>query len=128
MPIIGILAAIALPACNEYVQRAKVAEMVTGTQWLRTEVESRRMADPDAACPSDADLGAHASDSGMGIGGIEAGQHPSGYCGVKVMIAGTGKPALASQHIVWEFVDTGDIPVSNCGSSLPAKYLPVDCR
>lgn len=64
----------------------------------------------------------------MGIGRIEAGQHPSGYCGMKLTIEGTGQQALDGQHIVWEYMDTGDIPEWNCASSLPAKYLPGECR
>lgn len=47
---------------------------------------------------------------------------------MKLTIEGTGQQALDGQHIVWEYMDTGDIPEWNCASSLPAKYLPGECR
>ncbi len=120
--IIGILAAIAIPAYSDYTKRAKVTELVTAGSACKASVSEYFQAQgayptalPTAGCSSTTT----AKISGLTLtnpGIITVTSAISGVTGTYVLTpteAGTG---------------TGVLQWSCSASTIEAKYLPANCR
>ncbi len=123
--IIGILAAIALPAYSDYTTRAKVTEILVSASACKNSVteyfESIGALPPDLAssgCVSNATTHAGALTLGADDGVIT----------VASLIAGAGgdlvlEPAAApvvGEPITWQ--------CNGAGTTIVAKFLPANCR
>jgi|SRR5690554_6751261 len=138
--IIGILAAIALPAYQDYTARAKVSEVVLAASACRTTITE--VVQSSSALPSANDWGCESDAAATEI---------SNYV-TSVTTDGTGMITLTAQGINGDvdtkvltlkpFADTGmttaptaggTIQAWRCGSAtdgttIPQKYLPGSCR
>ena len=124
--IIGILAAVALPAYRDYTVRAKVSEVVLAASSLRSDISE--FAHIQGRMPTASDISprtdvskyvasiVYADDttaSNMGVVTVTARDDPA-IEGATVSMSGT---IHSSGQVLWE-----------CSSTLVAKYLPVSCR
>jgi type IV pilus assembly protein PilA len=119
--IIGILAAVALPAYQDYTVRAKVSELVLAASGFKTSIAEKAQTDFTLAS------------AGLGLTVVTAGKVTSGSvsnAGV-IVIAGSSattsvgtavtitlKPSLVapSGQVTWSCIGT------------PAKFVPANCR
>jgi type IV pilus assembly protein PilA len=117
--IIGILAAIALPAYQDYTIRAKVSELVLAASSFRTSVTEKAQTD-NALTSSGAGLtvttfgkitGGSVSD-----GGVIVLNGTSAATSVGTAVTITLTPSLAGNTVVW-----------SCTGS-PTKFMPSTCR
>ena len=123
--IIGILAAIAIPAYRDYTTRAKVSEMITFAGDCKQRVVeywSARGEFPrssaEAGCPTTAPVTQY-------VGSIDVVTDGTGIVRVSANVAGVGMggyidltPTIQGGGLIW-----------NCESkTLPAKYAPASCR
>ena len=125
VPMLAILAAIALPAYQQYVVRSKVAMVDSAVNPMRRAVESS-LTSPEPACPKPGDI--VPGQPIPGVADIAVGPQASGYCGIHVELGGTGSPMVEGRQISWEYIDTGDTPAWQCTSDLDDRYLPASCR
>lgn len=125
VPVLGILAAIAIPAYQDYLHRAKVFEAFTQVQTLQAAVESFR--DSNAQCPKNGDtgIGPSASYAGKYIAGIEAGSFDSGNCGLQAKFAESAGPLLSGKSLWLELGEDGNW---TCGGDIKPIHLPIQCR
>jgi len=125
IPVLAILAAIAIPAYQDYVYRAKTAEALIEVQTLQGAVESFR--DTHARCPENGDtgIGPSASYAGKYVVGIEAGSFDSGNCGLQATFAEAAGPLLSGKLLWLELDDSGNW---TCGGDLKPVHLPARCR
>ncbi len=126
IPVIGILAAIALPAYNDYTLRAKVAMALPVAEPLKQAVVSHL--DREQACPSneDADFAAPESYASGSVASITFGQFESDLCGMELILTVPGKSALDGKP-VWLEYDPSDSSWQ-CSSEIEDRYLPAQCR
>jgi type IV pilus assembly protein PilA len=126
VPVAGILAAIALPAYNDYTLRAKVALALPVAEPLKPVVVEHLSR--QQACPSndDAGFGAPASYASGTVASISLGQFESDLCGMELILAVPGKAALDGKA-VWLEYDPSDSSWQ-CSSEIDDKYLPIQCR
>jgi len=117
--IIGILAAIALPAYQDYTIRAKVSELVLAASSFRTSVTEKAQTD-NALTSSGAGLtvttfgkitGGSVSD-----GGVIVLNGDSTAASVGTAVTLTLTPSLAGNTVVWSCTGT------------PTKFMPSTCR
>ncbi len=119
--IIGILAAVALPAYQDYTIRARVSELVLGASGFKTSVAEKTT--------SNATLGS----GGMGLTVTTGGKITGGSVsnGGTITIIGSAtsvgtavsivlRPSYAGGRVIWE-CGTG-------GTTAEYKYVPADCR
>ncbi len=120
--IIGILAAVALPAYQDYTIRARVSELVLGASGFKTTVAEK--------ATTDATLGS----AGLGLTVTTAGRISGGSvttAGV-ITIAGSSTsvgttvnivltPSLGGGRVAWA-CSTGS------GNTSQWKYVPAECR
>jgi type IV pilus assembly protein PilA len=119
--IIGILAAVALPAYQDYTIRARVTELVLAASGFKTTVAVK--------ANNDATLGS----SGLGLTVTTAGRVAGGSVtlGGIIVVAGTGTsvgtavsvvltPSLGGGRVAWE--------CSTAGDTTQWKYVPAECR
>ena len=119
--IIGILAAVALPAYQDYTIRAKVSELVLAASSFKTSISEKYT--------SDATLSA----SGSGLTITVAGKVTGGSVtdGGTVTVLGTNasvgtavsivlRPSASGGRLIWE-CGTG-------GTTAVYKYVPAECR
>ena len=115
--IIGILAAVALPAYQDYTIRAKVSELILAASGFRTSVTEK--AQVDSAMAS----------AGVGLTVTPTGKVAGGDVQDTGTITLTGTTALTGAVVTLMLSPTftnGTITWSCTGT--PSKYFPASCR
>ncbi|MGF6417381.1 type IV pilus assembly protein PilA [Stenotrophomonas sp. AN71] len=125
VPVMAILAAIALPAYNDYTLRAKVATAVNALQPLKTQVQ--HFADDEGRCPgaNDAGFPAPGDFAQGGLSAVNIGRFNNGHCGIEATLAVPGKPL--DGDLLWLEYDR-DSGRWECSGESDDKYLPLSCR
>jgi type IV pilus assembly protein PilA len=120
--IIGILAAVALPAYQDYTIRAKVSELLLAASSARTSIAEKFQTDPSAAASAGTGVtipvvgkisGATVNDGGTII---VLGTTTSTSVGADVTVTMTPTYSTSTGTITWSCMGT------------PSKYLPASCR
>ena len=119
--IIGILAAVALPAYQDYTIRAKVSELVLGASGFKTTVAEKAQTD---ASLSLAGVGLTICTSGKITGGSVTDDGIIQVAGTKTSI-GTAVSVTLTPSIT---TDGKLIWSCSTGSSTTYKYVPAECR
>lgn len=125
VPICAILAAIALPAYNDYTIRAKVAQSAAALAPLKVQVEE--FASSNGRCPTsaDPDFPAAGDYAAQGVSSVQLGQFENQHCGIEATLA-PGKPQVDGDLLWLEFDPAA--ARWECSGETEDKYLPVDCR
>lgn len=143
--IIGILAAIAIPAYQDYTIRAKVTEAINLAAAAKTAVAETGIAEgsfPAATSNLSYGLPVGASIAGKYVTSVVAAPATgvititlSGNVGGTPTANGTLltlTPALGAGAVVWacgnNTVTAGGATATGAGTTTPAKYLPAECR
>lgn len=128
--IIGILAAVALPAYQDYTVRAKMSEVILAASACRTSVTETRQTNNAASLPVAGAWGCESSvPTTKFVNSI--GTNPLGA--VQVTVNSTALPQVSGSVILVPTLDTATPPNITgwlCGPSATgiAKYLPGSCR
>lgn len=146
--IIGILAAVALPAYQDYTKRAKLSEVILAASACRTSITEVYQSNSSASLP------------GAGNWGCESSTATSKYVktvstdavgGVQVEVQGIGDSSIDGKFVTLIPVATGNVKIdtgaspplnlfawvcgntasvggSNLVTTVPSKFLPGSCR
>ena len=121
--IIGILAAVALPAYQDYTIRAKVTELVLATSGLKTTITEVSQVNGTLA------------GSGTGLSVAVAGKVTGGSVGTDgvITVIGTGAATSVGTNVTITLTPTigaGGAVVWACSTNGAAlhKYVPAECR
>ncbi|MEA9586872.1 pilin [Xanthomonas sp. WHRI 10064A] len=117
--IIAILAAIALPAYQDYLIKARVSEVMLAASSARTTVAEAAASDTATAMPATVSIETQSSKYVSGVtyasGVITAtGQALGGTATGNITLTGAKS---ANGQVVW-----------TCSGSIPAKYRPATCQ
>jgi len=128
VPVIGILAAIAIPAYQDYLLRAQVSEaivMMDGAKLAVTEFYTENKRCP--ASNAEAGLDDPASMSGAFVGSVSVEAESNGRC---VIHATLGGPRISSVLRGKQISFVAGNPQNGwvCGGNIAPKYLPRSCR
>ena len=129
LPCLGfgaILAAISVPAYNDYTLRAKVAQALGEAASLKLAVAEFQAA--EERCPSngEGDIGAPESYAGTYTTRATVGAFDDGTCGFELEIGNTGETRIDGRKIWWERSDPD--AEWRCSSEIDDKWLPPHCR
>ena len=116
--IIGILAAVALPAYQDYTVRAKVSEVVLAASSPKTTIAE--IAQTNGSMPASASIASLSSKYVASVGyasGVITATSRSLSSGVTGNITLTGTYSATTGQITWL-----------CRGTIPAKYLPASCK
>ena len=123
--VLSILAAIALPAYQDYMSRSKLAMVQLEGQAAKLAVEEFK-ANTDR-CPRDADELGLAAPTNPGVEALAVGSLEDGRCAVEITVGllGTDDKARGGQLLLTQEED-GSWTCS--GEGIPAKLLPSHCK
>jgi type IV pilus assembly protein PilA len=129
VPCLGIgaiLAAISIPAYNDYVVRSKVSQAIAESQPLKLQVEAIRTG--EGRCPGNGEdgIGTPESYAGTYITRATVGEFDDGTCGFELEFGNTGNTEIDGGKLWWDL--GSDNSEWNCSSEIADKWLPVDCR
>ena len=116
--IIGILAAVALPAYQDYTVRAKVSEVMLAASSAKTAVSEGAAALNALPAASSVDI---QSQSSKYVSAVT-------WNGTKVTATGQGDTAFAGSTIEMTAVYSNGQVTWTCGGTIPAKYRPASCK
>ncbi|MCL1530392.1 pilin [Xanthomonas nasturtii] len=124
--VIGILAAIAFPAYNDYLGRAKVAEAIGELAPLKPQIAEFLAS--EGRCPVNDDPGfkqpeQYASER---LSSVRIGRFETTECGIQAVIHAP-KSARIDGKALWLDLDA-DAGSWNCSSEIDDTQLPPDCR
>lgn len=118
--IIGILAAVALPAYQDYTVRAKVSELILAGSAYKTAIAEKYQSDNDSA---NAGSNVNFNQVGKISGGTVSG---GGTITIQGSTASTSVGADVTITMTPSFATGGTISWSCSGT--PARYMPATCR
>jgi type IV pilus assembly protein PilA len=129
--VVGILAAVAIPAYQQYVTRSHVAQALRMAQELQDDVDTHR--EQSGACPDNAAIGL-ADDETFTVSGGDAatpgqasvlvGEIEGGHCGIELQFANVNV-AVDGKTLLLESTENG----WTCdGGTLDAQYRTGSCR
>lgn len=124
--VVGILAAIALPAYNDYTLRAKTADAIANGTMLKSVVTEQYLG--EGKCPRNGEggLGEPESYASTYVTRASIGQFDDGTCGFELEMGNTGDTRLDGKKI-WFELDTADTAWT-CTSEIDDRLLPQNCR
>lgn len=130
IPLMGILAAIALPAYQDYTVRAKVAQAMFVAEPLKAAVVTHLAS--DATCPDDDDNALAAIrqqiEQNPYVAAVRAGTLQGGNCAFEITLRGVGTQA-DGKTLLFEAQRNGEQIAWDCrGGDLPARHRPTQCR
>jgi type IV pilus assembly protein PilA len=124
IPLVAIMAAIALPAYNDYLARSVAGAALAETAPLKAQVAE--FAAGNGRCPIDADLGFRAAGAaGSTHDGVGFSRTGVG-CAIEVRLRDDRGGALHGKHLWLELDATSG--AWRCSSDAEDRYLPADCR
>jgi len=138
--IIGILAAVALPAYQDYTVRAKVSELILAGSSAKTSVAEA--AQVNSAMPATASVTIDTQVSKY-VSGVSYKELTAGATGVVVAVANgtaTGEPKLLNTgvafegayqtngQVVWACRAATSSDSASVSATLASKYLPASCK
>ena len=126
VPTIGILAAIALPAYQQYVVRAKVASALPVAEPLKPAVSSHLARKQDCPGNDDVDFGPPERYAQGSVASITFGKFESDLCGMEVILAVPGTSKVDGKALWLEYNPADES--WHCSSEIDDKYLPAQCR
>lgn len=144
--IIGILAAVALPAYQTYVIKSKLSEVIMATSQCRTAVsEVYQTADSDTFPSSGGNFGCEDSGAGGGVTKYVASIDTDSAGVITAVVQGIDSAVNTGAIRLTPFVDSStemagvsDVgkqvfkflcePDSNATLTIPSKYLPGSCK
>lgn len=124
VPLAGILAAIAIPAYQQYVLKSKVMAAIAATRPAQAAIDKRLA--QGGECPGNADT----DFKGMqGVERVEIGQlaEDATRCVYAIHLGKTGSDRLDGRTIWMDRAKAGDV-MWNCRSDIDNRYLPPACR
>ncbi|HEY4582356.1 MAG TPA: GYF domain-containing protein [Lysobacter sp.] len=121
VPLLGILAAIAVPAYRDYTIRAKlIGAADTRAAAIAPGIEAAR--ERLGRCPDDA------REAGLGAAdGIEFGEVDGGRCAFRITLRGV-HPEVDGRTVVYAAPADAGQPWDCTGGDLPARYRRPQCR
>lgn len=121
--VVGILAAIAIPAYQDYTHRAKISQAVVETLPLRSAVAE--FVANEGRCPDAGDVGIDSASPQMPGRQVTVGRLEGGNCGIELQLDGIGAAELNDGRLWWELGQDGRW---QCSSSVDDRLLPIECR
>jgi len=129
VPIVGILAAIAIPAYSDYVQRAKVMEVIAGAAPLERAIAAHVAS--EAACPGNdsADIAVPLQQLRQNprVAAVQVGTLEGGRCAFETTLQAIGTQTDGTT-VLFEAGDEAAEAWTCNGGSLPDRYRPRQCR
>ena len=124
--IIGILAAIAIPAYQNYIARSQVSEAMTLTTGLKTSIQTNLQ---NNTCFANGATAATAGTDDItgkyGTATILASTTASSGCGVEYEFNATGVSSkIAGDKITVDIADNGTLSLVTGSTSVDAEFLP----
>ncbi|MBA3058396.1 MAG: pilin [Gammaproteobacteria bacterium] len=125
--IIGILAAVALPAYQDYTIRAKMSEVILAMSACRTSITETVQTNNAASLPSAGDWGCESS---VSTSKFVAKIRTNDDGAVQVLTQGFGDATIDGKTVhLSPTINGAAITSWQCGpGDLPPKYLPGSCR
>ena len=134
LAIIGILAAVAVPAYQDYIARSQMTEAINLTNAVKPGVSQEYSA--TGTCPDNVQAAA----SGIAIGGSISGKYvagvyaggtgsPTGGCTITAVMKNAGlSTGIQGAVLTLSMATTpGGVVTWSCASSALQKYLPESC-
>ena len=118
--IIGILAAIAIPAYQDYTIRARVSELVVAVHSYKSSVAEKAQSDGTLAS------------AGRGLTIVATGKVSGGNISIEGVIALTGNSATVGTDVTVTLMPSmasdGKVVWACTSASTMHKYVPAECR
>ena len=124
--IIGILAAVALPAYQDYTVRARLSEVILAASALRTNVAE--FFQTNGRMPANGSIGTQTQGSRFVTTIVHT---ANGTLGAVITANATGIPQITNGAIVLTgagVVATGVVTWTCTGTSIALRYLPASCK
>ena len=145
--IIGILAAVALPAYQDYTKRAKISEVILAASACRTSITEVFQSNSSSSLPAAGGWGCESSTaSSKYVAMVET----DARGGVRVTVQNIGDNSIDGKFVTlipvasgnvqidmadptkmlygWVCGNTGAVGGSNLVTTVPSKFLPGSCR
>ncbi len=126
LTVLGILAAIALPAYQDYVLRSKTSAALAEISPLESRVAEFHAT--EGRCPANGDKGFDTPESyaGSSLAELRIGRFDNGHCGMEAILAVPDHKELAGKALWLDYDEQGG--EWRCSSEIDDRYLPAHCR
>ena len=121
--VLGILAAIALPAYQDYTHRALLIQHIIAAEPIKLRVAEAYHRDGD--CPTD--IGLTSDEVPSGFSEVWVGRFEDGTCGAQFTFGAIEKLPKVQGKKLWFWLDDSGIGWK-CSSDLENRILPANCR
>lgn len=126
LSVVGILAAIAVPAYQDYTLRTKATLAIGSITPLKSQISS--FATQQGRCPVNGDdgFGTAQSYASEFVAQVRVGRFDNGHCGLEATLHVPGKDKLDGKALWLDYDER--TAAWKCSSELDDRYLPTACR